>query len=228
MCEQENNAPKETTQQDVVHSFLAATIGALEGMKQPVPATMHRGHIPGSKNIDSGNFINYLTNEFVSPEKIAKGECFSHYCCGTLSGNNWSQIDFSCVCVDFLGRARRNLDGLVESCKCCRCRGGPHDPTTLRPPFPTPGSPLTWLVIVENSLTSTNFWECSGQIALGWSEESCRMSVSSLMLRHTKTIKIHVLYSKDLVCVQSTQTPFVFPTPTQTSGAAANISKNHH
>ena len=34
------------------HSLiLLATIKALEGMKQPIPKVMQRGHIPGAKNM---------------------------------------------------------------------------------------------------------------------------------------------------------------------------------
>ena len=43
-------------------------------MKQPIPTTMHRGHIPGSKNILESSFINPNTNCFKPPEEIEKGE----------------------------------------------------------------------------------------------------------------------------------------------------------
>ena len=43
-------------------------------MKQPIPTAMHRGHIPGSKNILESSFINPNTNCFKPPEEIEKGE----------------------------------------------------------------------------------------------------------------------------------------------------------
>ena len=43
-------------------------------MNQPIPKSMHRGHIPGSKNIEESEFVNPDTNCFVSPDEIAKGE----------------------------------------------------------------------------------------------------------------------------------------------------------
>lgn len=43
-------------------------------MNQPIPETMHRGHIPGSKNVRESNFINEMTNTFLPPEEISKGK----------------------------------------------------------------------------------------------------------------------------------------------------------
>ena len=51
-----------------------ASVKALQGMKQPIPTTMHRGHIPGSKNILESSFINPNTNCFNPPQEIEKGE----------------------------------------------------------------------------------------------------------------------------------------------------------
>ncbi len=63
---------------------ISATVNALRGMNQPVPDTMHRGHIPGSRNIQLNNFVDPNTNCFRPPEEIAAGElkdilCQEHF-----------------------------------------------------------------------------------------------------------------------------------------------------
>ena len=60
--------------QMLVTLFFQATINALEGMRQPIPTTMHRGHIPGAKNILEQDLMNENTNCFLKPEEIRKGE----------------------------------------------------------------------------------------------------------------------------------------------------------
>ena len=58
----------------LAYMYLSATVKALQGMNQPIPKTIHRGHIPGSKNVEESEFIDPNTNCFLPPEKITKGE----------------------------------------------------------------------------------------------------------------------------------------------------------
>ena len=43
-------------------------------MGQPIPTTMHRGHIPGSKNILEKDLMDENTNCFLQPDEMKKGE----------------------------------------------------------------------------------------------------------------------------------------------------------
>ena len=69
---------------------LSATIKALQGMNQPIPKTMHRGHIPGSKNVLESQFINPNTNCFLPPDEIIKGNfdcsCSIIFSCSSSQG----------------------------------------------------------------------------------------------------------------------------------------------
>ncbi len=57
-----------------VQYLISATINALEGMGQPIPATMHRGHIPGARNILCKDLFDEKTNCFHKPERIKEGK----------------------------------------------------------------------------------------------------------------------------------------------------------
>ncbi len=53
---------------------ILATINALEGMGQPIPDMMHRGHIPGARNILCKDLYDEKTNCFYEAEHIKKGK----------------------------------------------------------------------------------------------------------------------------------------------------------